>query len=155
MVARRRESADAGVTVGQVLTAKINSVEGRLGSIESYMKSVADSLVTLVRLEERHEATAKEVARHADQIIDYSKRLEGVEREIPPLKEVRKWVVMVLLGIAALVGVGVFNAAMNYMATSELQKHTVQATKAAEAFPSAAAAAASGAAATGTAAPKP
>ncbi len=143
MAAQRRPGAfrapdAAGATVGQVLNAKLESVEDRLDSLDTSMKTVAESLVTLVRLEERHGATANEVARIGGQIIDHHKRIENIEREIPPLKEVRKWVVMGLLGISAMVGVGALNAFFNYQGTLELQKHTVQGINAATALPKAA-----------------
>ncbi len=98
-----------GNTVGEVLSGKLEAVTQRLDGMDGTLLRVSESLVALVRLEERHEALSREQARLTEQLIDHHKRLAAVELDIPSLKETRRWIILGILGVCALVGVGMFN----------------------------------------------
>ena len=76
-------------------------LDHRVTQVESVIKSIDESLRTLVRLEEKHTQTAEALKRAFTEIKDNDARIGVVEQEMPTLKLVRGWVIT---GTIALVG---------------------------------------------------
>ena len=91
----------------------------RLDRVEEALSKVSDSLLVLVRLEERMSLSVEEDTRFRAGADDRERRLQLVEKSIGPLIEARKWVIAAGLGIISLVAVSVFNAFINYQGKVE------------------------------------
>lgn len=55
------------------------------------LDSISESLERLVKLEERHTETRQALSRVFDRVDNLETRLESIERELPPLLEMRAW----------------------------------------------------------------
>jgi uncharacterized protein involved in exopolysaccharide biosynthesis len=62
------------------LEGQIQSVQADVHEIRGSMTKVADALVTLARIEERHIATQQQVAAHATALTDANKRITELEK---------------------------------------------------------------------------
>lgn len=107
----------------EVLSEQVRGVSSRIDGIDTTLRAVAESLTAFVRLEERHAALIKQVETLVDTMASHYReddrlheaidtRIGKIERDIPGLKEVRRWVITALLGLASLVGIGVYNGVM-------------------------------------------
>ena len=65
---------------------------------------MAEALVTLARLEERHSETRADLERVTAEQGDHGKRLRTLEVALPPLVETRGYIVKALVAIIGMVG---------------------------------------------------
>ena len=97
-----------------------NDVEQRIARLEDAVISIKDSLVALVRLEAHH-AETREALNRAFREFDrleakhdaLAERVAVIEKDIPPLKEARTWLVTGMLGTLGLVGLAHWSLLMN------------------------------------------
>lgn len=97
-------------------------VEGVVNNMDQKLDKLIDAMSSLVRIEERQQATGDRLAMGAQTFQDHESRLRRVEQDIPNnldkrlsaiemnmpgLKELRKWVIMGVLG-----GLGMMGAAL-------------------------------------------
>ena len=97
-----------------------NDMEQRIARLEDAVISIKDSLVALVRLEAHHTETREALSRafkeceklgaKHDALVD---RVSALEKDIPPLKEARTWLVTGMLGTLGLVGLAHWSLLMN------------------------------------------
>jgi hypothetical protein len=104
----------------------VASVVGRIDKIDETLAKMADSMVSLVRVEERLVAMRRDADGEEAISLKNTQRIAELESKIGPLIEMRKWVISAVFGIVSLVAVGAFNAVTNYQAKVELQTHTNQ-----------------------------
>lgn len=98
---------------------------GGMRRIEGKVDAIGESLQILVRIEERQAQTNQRLAEGAQRMNeldgriktvemaqppDLEKRLLAIETAMPGLKEIRKWVVMGILG-----GLGMMGAALGHL----------------------------------------
>lgn len=102
-------AAKAKAVSNEVLDLKLAAVDGRLEKIDATLTKVSESLVELVRLEERFVALSNQQTGDRVNIADHGRRIEAIEKVLPPLMEARKWVIMGVLGIVSMVGLTVYN----------------------------------------------
>ena len=76
----------------EVLSAKLDNVASHVADIRSQLDDVGKALVTLTRLEERHEQISSSLNRAFGKLEAQEKRLATVEKHVPTLLETRKWV---------------------------------------------------------------
>jgi hypothetical protein len=109
----------------EVLSEQVKGVSGRIDQIDVTLRAVAESLTAFVRLEERHAALIKQVetivtemTTHREEDDDRHElidaRIKSVESSLPGLREVRRWVISLVLGVVALVGIGIYNGYMSH-----------------------------------------
>jgi hypothetical protein len=77
--------------------------------------AINESLRTLTRLEVTHSATLKEVQTQAVAILDQEKRLQVIERDMPGLRELRRWVVGGILAGIAMIGTAAVTVVLAYL----------------------------------------
>lgn len=97
-------------------------VEGVVQNMDQKLDKLIDAMSSLVRIEERQQATGDRLAMGAQTFQDHESRLRKVELAVPDnldkrlsvieialpgLKELRKWVIMGVLG-----GLGMIGAAL-------------------------------------------
>lgn len=97
-------------------------VEGAVSNMDQKLDKIVDALSSLVRIEERQQATGDRLALGAQTFQDHEARirkveldmpnnldhrLSSIETNMPGLKELRKWVIMGVLG-----GLGMMGAAL-------------------------------------------
>jgi hypothetical protein len=87
-----------------VLTERVSSIDERVTSLATTQASVAESLKSLVRLEERFSNSIAQQAEHNKMLMANSTRLGNIETQIPSLKEARVWFISGCAGILGLVG---------------------------------------------------
>ena len=91
----------------EVLETKLDALSDDVREIRNRLDTVGEALVTLTRLEERHEQTSAALSRTFATLESQHAKIDALEREIPALVETRKWVVS---GVVA--GVGMVLAAL-------------------------------------------
>ena len=97
-------------------------VEGVVNNMDQKLDKLIDAMSSLVRIEERQQATGDRLALGAQTFQDHEARLRKVETEMPEnldkrlsaievsmpaLKEMRTWVVMGLLGGLGMMGTAI------------------------------------------------
>jgi septal ring factor EnvC (AmiA/AmiB activator) len=82
---------------------RLDAVERDVSEIKQAIQSIAGSLQTLARLEERHQETREALNRSFAQLDDHEKRLRVMEHETPINKLVRNWVLAGVTAMAAFV----------------------------------------------------
>ena len=104
----------------------VSSLVGRIDKIDITLGKMADSMVSLVRVEERLIALRREADEEAATMRNDSRRLDDLEKAVQPLTETRKWLVAAVGLLFSLLLVAGYNASLNFKAASELEKHTIQ-----------------------------
>lgn len=66
-------------------------LEHQSARTQKALDSISESLERLVKLEERHTETRQALSRAFDRVDNLETRLEYIERELPPLIEMRTW----------------------------------------------------------------
>jgi len=83
--------------------SRIALLERDCEDFKSVVSEIRDSLQALVRLEERHNETSRALSRAFDAIAALEKRTGDIEKELPPLIEMRKLIIggvcMVLVAV--------------------------------------------------------
>lgn len=87
--------------------ARVTILEHNCEKFEVVVCEIRDALQSLVRLEENHKETARGQIRAFDAIARLETRVTEVEKELPPLLEMRKLIVgaicVVLMGVGGAV----------------------------------------------------
>ena len=106
-------------TVDQEARIRVGVVENAVEKIEQAVVQIADSMQQLARLEERHAATRTSLDRAFCCIEDnkaavdrLAGRVSSIERHMPGLIELRKWVITAVVAIVGLVGTSVVGMAL-------------------------------------------
>lgn len=86
----------------------IELTQYRLQMIEETLKAIRDNLGTLAALEQKHLQTREALERAFSSIGKIDERVRNIEREIPTLTLVRKWVIGGMVGIISLLGLTLF-----------------------------------------------
>jgi len=73
--------------------ARLAILERDCEDFKCVVAEIRDSLQALVRLEERHNETSRAMSRAFDGIAKLESRMTEVEKEMPPLLEMRKLVI--------------------------------------------------------------
>jgi len=88
--------------MSNVTEYRLDALEGSVREIKDAVGSIAKSLDTLARLEERHQETRDSLTRAFNRIEDHEVRLRKTEAEVPTTRLVKTWVIA---GITGLVGI--------------------------------------------------
>lgn len=81
-----------------VLDYRLDVVEKDVGEIKNAIKSIAGSLQTLTRLEERHLETRESLNRAFDALAAHEKRIQKLEVQAPTTKLITSWVIAAATG---------------------------------------------------------
>ncbi len=92
-----------------VLSERVSSIDERVKQQAETLSSVAKSLESLVRLEERFSSHLASQNEHSVLLKTNSGRLASIETQIPSLKEARTWFITGCMGIIGLVGMTAWN----------------------------------------------
>jgi uncharacterized protein involved in exopolysaccharide biosynthesis len=94
--------------------ARMQALEGAVQDIRSAINQIAEAMVKIARLEERHEETRGSLGRAFDRIeavektqADQRVDIVKIQGELAPLKESRGWTVNGILAVVAVVGAAV------------------------------------------------
>lgn len=94
--------------------ARMHAVERAVQDIRDAVGQIAEAMVKIARLEERHQETRESLGRAFDRLDVSESALHDVRVEIvtlradiKPLQESRDWIVRGMVGIVSLVGVAV------------------------------------------------
>jgi hypothetical protein len=85
---------------GQILATMLQAQGAQLGKMQETLERVGEAIETLARVEER----LITVEKRSD---DHETRLRAVEVDMPPLKEIRSWIVGAVVAVGGLIGSGV------------------------------------------------
>lgn len=93
-------------TVG-VIKGDAQAIKGRVEGISSGVDELRSALAVLVRhdVQMEHNRTATDTL--AASVAKLDERVDKVEREIPPLIEMRSWAIKAMLAVIAVVGLAV------------------------------------------------
>lgn len=93
-------------------SARMQALESAVQDIRDAVGQIAEAMVKIARLEERHQETRESLGRAFDRLDAVEKQqgdtrveLVTIKAEIQPLKESRGWMVSGILGVLSLVGV--------------------------------------------------
>ncbi len=110
-----------------ILEQRMDHLGGTVMRVDDKLDSIASTLQSLVRIEERQIATNEKLSEGTKVMQDHDtrlrklevevpenldKRLVGIETKIPSLVESRKWVVMGILAGIGMIGVAVVHMVM-------------------------------------------
>jgi hypothetical protein len=79
--------------VSDDMHARVSVLERECEDFKSVVVEIRDAVQALVRLEERHNATAAAIRRSFDAIEKHEKRIADIELFMPGLKEMRALIV--------------------------------------------------------------
>lgn len=82
----------------------------QMAKLEDTQRDMVDSLKKLVTLEERHIETREALSRAFKAIKEHDDAIKTLETRMSPLLEMRKWGVVGILGVLALVGTAAFKS---------------------------------------------
>lgn len=86
-----------------VIDYRLDVVEKDVGEIKDAIKSIAGSLQTLTRLEERHQETREALNKSFQTLQEHDQRIRKLEVEAPTTRLIRAWVISAMTGAIALV----------------------------------------------------
>lgn len=86
---------------------RLTVVESAIEEIRDATRSIAESVQSIARLEERHAQTAQTLGRLFDDAKEVEKRVRVIEADMPGLREIRRWVVGGVLSITSIVGAAI------------------------------------------------
>ena len=92
-----------------VLDVRVTNLEKVVSRVSEAVESIATSLSSLTRLEERHEYTKQAMERAFTSIGKQDERITKIELEMPSLKMVRGWVIAGVMGIMGILGVAILH----------------------------------------------
>lgn len=98
-------SNDLTASDAAVINVRLEAMQRELAALSGTTKSVADSLVILVRLEESHKTVLDRLRNGSETMQNHETRLQDIERDMPGLKELRRWVIGGILAGVGMMGV--------------------------------------------------
>lgn len=90
-----------------VIHWRLDQMSKQLEDVTVAMKEVAKSLTALVRLEENHKMTAERLTSGSARMEKIEERLAEIEKAMPGLKELRRWVIGGVLAGLGMMGTAV------------------------------------------------
>jgi hypothetical protein len=92
-----------------VLATELRGVAADVAEVKNTLRDLSQAMVLLVKMEQSQSHLDERVRGIAQVVKDQEERLQEVERDLPRLKELRKWVIA---GVGA-IGIAVVGAFMN------------------------------------------
>jgi hypothetical protein len=99
--------------------ARLSVVESAVIRIENAVDKIADALTILTRVEAKSEAVAAEIQDLQEYTRGMDARMQSIETKLPPLLEVRSWIIKALMGVGALIGSALFGMVIMNNAQSQ------------------------------------
>lgn len=93
----------------QNLERRTSTLGETINRVESKVDNIADTLNSLVRIEERQIAINARLSEGAHTMQDHENRIKKIEILVPGLVEKSKWIVLGMLGIVAGAGAQIFH----------------------------------------------
>lgn len=92
----------------------VAEVRQYMGRMDGALSTIADAMVKIARLEERHQETRESLGRAFDRLESVEKRqaddavvVERIQGRLKPLEEARGWMVTGMIAVVGLVGMAV------------------------------------------------
>lgn len=112
------------MSADNMIEHRVTALEGSVGEIRDAMKSIDESLQTLTKLEIHHGETRDALQRAFKSIEDNRKdcetkheksdaRLRNIEEQMPTLKLSRDWMLKIVTGIVAIVGIAIIGLVLS------------------------------------------
>jgi hypothetical protein len=98
-----RESSDMRTIIARIEERTAMMVE-RFDSVDERISKLVDAMSHLPVLSERQTTMREDLDKQVADRVDKERRLQVIEGALPSLLEVRKWIVLGVMGIMALVG---------------------------------------------------
>jgi hypothetical protein len=105
-----------------VLAYRVRMVEAAVLELRASQESIAASLQQLVRLEERHAETRESLGRAFTTLSKQGDRIAAIERDLPTLKLITGWVVVLMLACCTAAGALVWRRATETAPAHRLQQ---------------------------------
>ena len=83
---------------------RVSDLAGNIDRFDGKLDAIADSLSSLVRIEERQITINERLAAGQKTMQEHTERIHAIEVKLPPLQEARGWLVAAILAILGLVG---------------------------------------------------
>lgn len=87
-------SAEAG---DPTLHVRLAYLAESVDELKTEVSEVNETLKTLIRVEERQTSQAEAIKALNASVDDHETRLQSIEHDVPPLREMRSWVVAAVL----------------------------------------------------------
>lgn len=94
------------------MSARLEAIQGYIGEIKERLEVMGNALTNLTRLESQHSQHSEALSRAFGEIRLLQDRVTKVEREMPGLIEMRKWVVLGVVSGIGMVMVALFKLAI-------------------------------------------
>jgi len=107
--ASARSRSDQIIASLAVLDARAQDTHTRLNSVDGTIKYLAESVSNIVRLDERLTQLTKRFDEGHENDQGRDDRLRTIEAALPGLKEMRRWIIVGVMGVLSLVGATVWN----------------------------------------------
>ena len=91
----------------RVLEASLAGIRSDQRRLADAVQEISRNLAVLTRVEVNQNHTADHVATLTAQVKDHEQRMQSVERNMPQLLEMRKWVIMGILAGVGMMGTAV------------------------------------------------
>lgn len=79
------------------LHVKLAYLASSVDELKDGLSDVNENLKTLIRVEERQMSQAESISGLQKAAADHEERLQAIEHDVPPLREMRTWVVSAVL----------------------------------------------------------
>ena len=86
------------------IKGNVQSLQGDMGRVADGVEQLQASMVILNRHAVLMETQSAEISTLRHTFVDHERRIQAAERELPPLVEMRKWMLQGMLGTLAVVG---------------------------------------------------
>ena len=90
-----------------MLEASLASIRGDQRRLADAVQEISRNIAVLTRVEVQQSHTSEQVSAVTARLNDHEQRLQVVERNMPQLLEMRKWVIMGILAGAGMMGTAV------------------------------------------------
>lgn len=83
--------------VDSTLHVRLSYLTSAVDDLKEGLSDVNENLKTLIRVEERQMSQAEAISGLQRTSTDHEERLQAIEHDVPPLREMRSWVVAAVL----------------------------------------------------------